>query len=402
MADYYELLGLDRDADAAQVKAAYRRLALKYHPDRNPGDHEAEETFKNINEAYAVLSDPEKRSRYDRFGSVDESATFTGDIFDIFASVFGGNVAGARPRQRGQPGEDLEAQLAVTLEQARDGATVEIELNRYTTCDRCHGDRADPDGEGKKTCPTCHGAGQVRAQAQSFFGTVVTTRTCPQCQGLGQIVTEPCTKCAGLGRMETRDPVEVKLPRGIDGGYRLRVTGAGNAGVDGGPPGDLYLFIEMAPHEHFTRDGDDLRFDLHVGLAQAALGSSFEVPTLDGAEVVDVPPGTQSGTEVRLRGKGMPRLRQIGNGDQVVRIVVDTPAKLSPKARELLLAYADEAGEAIHERESLMERVKHLFGGRRKDKSGAPTDGDMGEAGDDVPEDEAREAGAAAADGGKR
>jgi len=369
MADYYEVLGVERDADAAQVKSAYRKLALKYHPDRNPGDHEAEEKFKSINEAYAVLSDPEKRSRYDQFGSVDESATFSGDIFDIFASVFGGNMAGARPRQRGQPGEDLEAQLVVTLEQARAGETVEVELNRYTTCDRCHGDRADPDGEGKKTCPTCHGAGQVRAQAQSFFGTVVTTRGCPQCQGLGEIVTEPCTKCAGLGRMETREPVEVKLPRGIDGGYRLRVTGGGNAGVDGGPPGDLYLFIEMAPHEHFARDGDDLRFDLHVGLAQAALGSSFEVPTMDGPEVVDVPAGAQSGAEVRLRGRGMPRLRQIGNGDQVVRIVIDTPERLSAKARELLLAYAEETGEEIHERETLLERVKHLFGGRRKDRA---------------------------------
>jgi len=371
MADYYEVLGIDREADGAQVKAAYRKLALKYHPDRNPGDREAEERFKNINEAYAVLSDPERRGRYDRFGSADESAAFSGDIFDIFASVFGGNMAGARPRQRGRAGEDLEAQLTVTLEQAREGETVEVELTRYTTCDRCHGDRADPDGEGKQTCPTCHGAGQVRAQAQSFFGAVVTARTCPQCQGLGEIVTEPCTKCAGLGRMETREPVEVKLPRGIDGGYRLRVTGAGNAGVDGGPPGDLYLFIEMAPHEHFTRDGDDLRFDLHVGLAQATLGSSFQIPTMDGPEVVDVPAGAQSGAEVRLRGKGMPRLRQIGNGDQIVRIVVDTPRRLSPKARELLLAYADEVGEEIHERETLLERVKHLFGGRRKDRAAA-------------------------------
>jgi len=382
MADYYELLGVDREADASQVKAAYRRLALQYHPDRNPGDHEAEEQFKRINEAYAVLSDPQKRDRYDRFGSADEGATFTGDIFDIFASVFGGNMAGARPRQRGQPGEDLEAQLTVTLEQARQGETLTVDVNRYTTCDRCHGDRADPDGEGKKTCPTCRGVGQVRAQAQSFFGTVVTTRTCPQCQGLGQVVNDPCKKCAGLGRMESRDAVEVKLPRGIDGGYRLRVAGAGNAGVDGGPPGDLYLFIDMTPHDDFVREGDDLRYDLHLGMAQAALGSSFEVPTMDGPEVIDVGPGTQSGSEVRLRGKGMPRLRSVGHGDQVVRIVVDTPERLSPRARELLLAYAEEAGEAIHERETLLERVKSLFGARRKERAASDGSGPAGSGAD--------------------
>jgi len=370
MADYYELLGLDRDADASEVKAAYRRLALKYHPDRNPGDREAEEKFKNINEAYAVLSDPEKRGRYDRFGTVDEGMTFSGDIFDIFASVFGGNVAGTRPRQRGRPGEDLEAQLTVTLEQARAGETLQVDVTRYTTCDRCHGDRADPDGEGKHACPTCRGTGQVRSQAQSFFGTVVTARPCPECQGVGEIVTEPCKKCAGLGRLENREPVEVRLPRGIDGGYRLRIAGAGNAGVDGGPPGDLYLFIDMAPHEHFIRDGDDLRYDLHVGPAQAAIGSSFEVPTMDGSEIIDVSAGTQSGSEVHLRGKGMPRLRSIGHGDQVVRIVVDTPTHLSPKARGLLLDYAREVGEEIYERETLLERVRSLFTGRRKEPGG--------------------------------
>lgn len=381
MADYYQVLGVEREADAGQIKSAYRRLALKFHPDRNPGDHEAEERFKSINEAYAVLSDDAKRQRYDRFGSVDESATFSGDIFDIFASVFGGGMAGGRPRQRGQAGEDLEAQLIVTLEQAREGETVEVELNRYATCERCHGDRADPDGEGKQTCPTCHGAGSVRAQAQSLFGTVVTARSCPQCQGLGEIVTQPCKACSGLGRTETRDAVEVKLPRGIDGGYRLRVAGAGNAGVDGGPPGDLYLFLEMAPHEFFRREGDDLAFDLHVGLAQAALGSSFQVPTMDGPEVIDIAAGTQSGTEVRLRGRGMPRLRQIGHGDQVVRIVIDTPTKLSNKARDLLLDYADEVGEEIYERETLLTRVKQLFSGRRKDKEAADSEADGRHAG---------------------
>jgi molecular chaperone DnaJ len=368
MADFYELLGLEREADARQIKAAYRKLALKYHPDRNPGDHQAEEKFKQINEAYAVLSDDGKRQRYDRFGSVDEGATFSGDIFDVFASVFGGGVVGGRPRPQGHAGEDLETNLVITLEQARDGATVPIDITRLSACDRCHGDRADPDGRGKETCPTCHGAGSVRAQAQSFFGTVVTARTCPKCSGMGQVITDPCTRCSGLGRMEATETVDVGLPRGIDAGYRLRIPGEGNAGVDGGAPGDLYVYIDMERDERFVRDGDDLRFELRVGLAQAALGSSFEVPTLDGPEIIDVQAGAQSGSEVRLRGKGMPRLRSVGSGDQIVRVLVETPQKLSARARELLESYAEEVGEDIHERETLLERVRHLFGGKKKER----------------------------------
>ncbi len=368
MADYYELLGVERSANAREIKSAYRKLALQYHPDRNPGDHQAEERFKEINEAYAVLSDDGKRQQYDRFGSVGDGPAFSGDIFDIFASVFGGNVAGARRPQRGQPGEDLEAELVVTLEQARAGETVQVEVERLTACDRCHGSRAEPGSEGKRTCPTCNGVGQVRAQAQSFFGTVVTARTCPQCRGRGEIVTTPCTQCGGRGRLQRRDTVDVGLPKGIDGGYRLRIAQEGNAGVDGAPAGDLYLYIELAPHEHFVRDGDDLRHTLHVGFGQAALGSSFQVPTMDGPEAVDVPAGTQAGFEARLHGKGMPRLRGVGMGDQIVTVAVDTPTRLSARARELLQEYAAEMGEEIHERETVVERIKGLFGGKRKDK----------------------------------
>ena len=365
MADYYELLGLGRDADDKAIKSAYRKLALKYHPDRNPGDREAEERFKEINEAYAVLSDPEKRARFDRFGSADPSVHFTGDIFDIFASVFGGGM-GRRPAQRGTPGEDLEVELEVTLEQARDGATIPVEIDRLTVCEHCHGERAEPGGQGKQRCVQCAGAGSVRVQAQSFFGTMVTQQVCPRCRGAGEVVLEPCTVCRGVGRTASRATVQVALPRGIDRGYRLRVPREGNAGLDGGAAGDLYVYLELAPHEHLAREGDDLTHELHVGFAQAALGSSFEVPTLDGAEVLEVLPGTRSGTEVRLRGKGMPRLRQVGTGDQVVRIVVDTPQRLTPKARELLIAYAEEMGEPIEPRETLLERVKGIFGKRRR------------------------------------
>lgn len=369
MADYYELLGVSRETDAGGIKTAYRKLALKYHPDRNPGDHEAEETFKSLNEAYAVLSDPEKRDRYDRYGSADPQAQFSGDIFDIFASVFGssGFSGGARV-QRGQPGEDLEAPLSVTLEESRDGAGVPLELDRLGLCSRCDGARAEPGSEGRKGCPTCRGAGQVRAQAQSFFGTVVTNQLCPQCRGMGEIVTTPCGKCMGAGREKVHDTVTVKLPRGIDAGYRLRIPRAGNAGLDGAPAGDLYVYIDLEPHEHFRRDGDDLRYTLPVGVAQAALGSAFEVPTLDEPEVLNVPPGTQPGTEFRLRGKGMPRLQNVGLGDLVVSAQVEIPKHLSPRARELMEAYATEAGETLEAHEGLGERLRGLFGKRRVER----------------------------------
>ena len=365
MADYYELLGVSQEVDAPTIKAAYRKLALKYHPDRNPGDQEAEETFKSLNEAYAVLSDPEKRARYDRFGSADPQAAFSGDIFDIFSSVFGGGVSGGgfggTRRQRGQPGEDLEASLTITLEQARVGESVPLEVERLGVCDRCDGSRAEPGSEGRKTCPTCQGAGQVRAQTQSFFGTVVTNQVCPQCRGLGEVVTTPCGKCVGSGRMRVKETVEVNLPKGIDAGYRLRLTNEGNAGIDGARNGDLYVYIEMEPHSDFTRDGDHLRYNLPLGLAQATLGSAFEIPTMDGPEALNVPAGTQPGSEFRLRGKGMPRLRQIGVGDLIVTADVQIPKKLSPKARELLEAYAEETGEGIQEHENLLKQLRGLF-----------------------------------------
>jgi molecular chaperone DnaJ len=369
MPDFYEILDVPRDADAKAIKASYRKLALRFHPDRNPGDHEAEERFKQINEAYAVLSDAERRARYDRYGDADPAAAaFTGDIFDIFASVFGGGVVGRRGGRaaRGVPGEDLETELEVTLEQARAGESVTVEVERLTACERCRGDRAEPGSGGRRTCETCAGAGQVRAQAQSFFGTVLTTQTCPRCRGLGEMIVTPCSACRGVGRQGQRGSVEVHLPRGIDGGYRLRVPQAGNAGVDGGPPGDLYVYVQMAPHEFLERDGDDLRCELRIGYAQAALGSRFKVPTLDGDEEVEIRAGTQSGTEMRLPGKGMPRLRHVGSGDQIVTIVVETPRKLSGKARQLLQAYAEEVGEELDERHSLGDRVRGLFGRRRK------------------------------------
>jgi molecular chaperone DnaJ len=373
MADYYDTLGVPRDADEKTIKGAYRKLALRFHPDRNPGDAEAEERFKAINEAYAVLSDAEKRQRYDRYGSANGAGVeFNGDIFDIFSSVFGGGMGG-RPAQRGTPGEDLEVELRVTLAQARAGETVPVEVDRLTVCDRCRGERAEPGGKGKQSCVQCAGTGAVRMQTQSIFGTMVTQATCPRCRGSGSVVQDPCTACRGVGRKTERATVNVGLPKGIDGGYRLRVPREGNAGLDGAPAGDLYVYIELEPHQDLVRAGDDLFYELHVGFAQAALGSAFQVPTLDGLELFEVLPGTHSGTEVRLRGKGMPRLRQVGHGDQVVRVVVDTPNRLSAKAKELLSAYAAEVGEMVEPPETLLDRLKGIFGGRRGgDEDAAP------------------------------
>lgn len=368
MPDYYETLGVTPGADAATIKAAYRKLALNYHPDRNPGNREAEEKFKEINEAYAVLSDPGKRSRYDRFGSVEGGGIPMGtDIFDIFASVFGGGMGAAgRPRAQGFAGEDLEVELTVTLEQAREGATVQLPVDRFASCAHCHGDRAEPGSKGKTTCPRCNGAGQIRSQAQSFFGTVMTTHACPDCRGEGQVITVPCTVCSGRGRTMKRESVDVALPKGIDGGYRLRVPRQGNAGTDGGPAGDLYVYIEMAEHDLFTRDGDDLIYHLDVGLAQAALGASFEVPTMEGTESLDLQAGTQPGSEFRFRGKGMPKLRHGGHGDQVVVVNLVVPKNLSHEARSHLEAYAAAVEEDFDDTESVGERIRSFFGGKRR------------------------------------
>lgn len=368
--DYYDLLGVGRDADSAAIKAAYRKLALKYHPDKNPGDKEAETKFKSINEAYAVLSDPERRQRYDHYGEADPNAQFTGDIFDIFASVFGGGFSGfgqtrGRQGQRGQSGEDIEAELIITLEQAREGATVPLDVTRLRVCSRCDGSRAEPGSDGRRTCGTCRGAGQVRTQTQSFFGTMVTQQLCPHCRGLGEVVVTPCGKCVGSGRERSSETVEVNLPRGIDGGYRLRIPQEGNAGIDSGRSGDLYVYIDIEPHPHFTREGDDLYYRLELGVAQAALGGAFEVPTPEGPEVVTIPAGTQPGAEFRLKGKGMPRLRQVGYGDEVVVADVKVPRRLSAKARELLEEYAAEVGEELQERATLLEKVKGLLGKKR-------------------------------------
>lgn len=364
--DYYQVLEVTKTSSAQEIKTSYRKLAMKYHPDRNANNPEAVEKFKQINEAYGVLSDEDKRSRYDRFGTADPKASFTGDIFDLFNTVvgqatgFASNFA-TRQAKQGLQGEDIQTDLTITLEQARAGATVEVEIDRLAVCDRCHGSRSEPGSEGKKTCPSCNGVGQVQQQTQSFLGTMVTTRTCPQCRGVGEIITVPCGKCVGSGRHKVKETVEVQLPKGIDSGYSVRIPNEGNAGLGEGRAGNLLVYINVKKHEHFVRDGEDLHYKLNIGLAQATLGSAFEIPTMDEPEVLNIPAGTQPNTQFRLRSKGMPRLQRFGMGDLIITANVIVPKHLSDKAKEVLEVFAQEVGENIEEHESLVEKIKGFF-----------------------------------------
>ncbi len=374
--DYYEILGVAKSADGDEIKRAYRALALKYHPDKNPGNKEAEEKFKQINEAYAGLSDPEKRAQYDQFGRVGTPGGFeggfsqSGDLFDLFNSVFGGDIFGggrgggrAGNARRPGRGEDLQVEARITLEQARAGSSIEVDVDRLVNCDRCHGSRAEPGGKGVQTCTTCNGSGQVRQTQRTILGNFMTAAPCPTCQGTGELNPEPCEKCHGRGRTIKQEQVTVQLPKGIDGGYRLRVSGQGNQGLNGGPAGDLYVYLDLEPHEHLTRDGDDLHYSLPIGLAQAALGGKFEIPTLDGTQIIEVHAGAQSGELVKLRAKGMPRLQSRGDGDLIVTLEVTVPKKLSKRAKELLEEYAKEVGEEIAQPQTLLQKIGKAFRG---------------------------------------
>ncbi len=373
--DYYELLGVSKTADGDEIKRAYRALALKYHPDKNPGNKEAEEKFKTINEAYGALSDPEKRAQYDQFGKVGSpSGGFggqgagMGDLFDLFNSVFGGDAFGqqrgaGRGGKRAARGEDLQVEVNITLEQSRSGADIEVEIDKLIGCDRCGGSRAEPGGKGLQTCGTCGGAGQVRQQQRTILGNFMTAAPCPTCKGTGEQNPEPCSKCHGRGRTIKPERVTVTLPKGIDGGYRLRVAGQGNAGMFGGPAGDLYVFLELTPHLHLTRDADDLHYTAQIGLAQAALGTKLEIPTLDGTQSLEIPHGSQPNDTLRLRGKGMPRLQARGEGDLIVTVAVEVPKKLSKRARELLEEYAKEIGESIAPPEGLLSKIGKVIRG---------------------------------------
>jgi len=376
--DYYEVLGVDKSADEQTLKKAYRKLAMKYHPDRNPGDKEAEEKFKEINEAYEVLSDSTKRQTYDQFGhaGMNGQGGFGGqgfggqgfggfeDIFgDMFGDIFGGGFGGGgRPRRRGpERGADIRQSIQITFEEAAFGKKTSIKVNRSEECSECHGSGAKA-GTSKKTCPTCNGAGEVRTVQRTPFGNIASSRTCSTCEGEGEVVESPCTKCGGKGSTRKVKTIEVDIPAGIDDGQMIKLAGQGELGSKGGPRGDLYIAVSVKNHSLFTREGYDIYFDMPITFAQAALGDEIEVPTLDGKVKYSIPEGTQTGTVFRLREKGIPKLRGNNRGDQYVKVVVDTPKKLNDKQKELLREFAKECGEEVHEKKTTFgQKIENMF-----------------------------------------
>lgn len=363
--DFYEILGVSRDVSSDELKKAYRRLAIKHHPDKNPGDKAAEELFKEAAAAYAVLSDSEKRARYDRFGreGVGGQAGFPGfdqeifgDFGDILGNIFGvGNIFGGG-RRGPHAGQDLRYDLELTFEDAASGIESPIVVPRLVGCKTCRGTGANG-RDGVKTCPTCRGRGQVAFQ-QGFF---TIARTCGSCGGAGKKIVTPCGDCAGQGRIRAASTITVRVPAGVDDGMRLRISGEGEASASGGPNGDLYVVLHVAPHAVFRRDGAQLHCDVPVTFAAAALGTTIRVPMIGGGEeTLDVDAGTQSGTVLRLRGKGLPALDRKGRGDLHVTVVVATPRQLSAEQRQLFEQLAELDGSATGER-GLFDRVKDIF-----------------------------------------
>src|SRR3954468_20042841 len=367
--DYYEILGISRGTQGDEIKKAFRKLALQFHPDKNAGDKKAEEKFKELSEAYEVLSDPEKRARYDRFGHQAPGGFgpspfdqgFGGaninDIFEgIFGDIFGGG--GRRGRSARSRGSDLRYNLEVSFTEAAFGTEAKVKIPRHKQCATCHGSGAKP-GTGPKTCPTCNGAGELR-MTQGFFQI---SRTCGHCQGTGKVITDPCQTCRGAGKVETESVLTVKVPPGVDTGTRLKLTGEGEPGERGGPPGDLYVVVHVHEHPIFIREDTEVICEVPISFTQAALGSTIDVPTLDGKVKMKIPSGTQSGKVFRLRGKGIPHLNGYQRGDQHVRVTVEVPEKLTKKQRELLEQFAALAGEDSHpQSKSFFAKVRELFG----------------------------------------
>lgn len=378
--DYYQTLECARDADGATLKSAYRKLAMKFHPDRNPGDTTCEAKFKAINEAYDCLKDPQKRAAYDRFGHQAFTQGMNGgggggpfgggggrgdfadigDIFEtIFGSAFGGGGGGAQ-RQQNRRGADLRYDMQVTLEEAFHGKSTEIEIEVSQSCDTCDGSGATP-GTSERTCNRCNGAGSVRAK-QGLF---VIERPCPSCNGRGSVIESPCRDCRGEGRLDKAQTLKVDIPAGVDTGTRIRLSGKGEAGQRGAPPGDLYIFLHVQQHSVFEREGTTLATRVPVSFTTAALGGCVEIPDLDGStNRLDIPAGIQSGKQLRIRGAGMPVLQGRGRGDLVVEIAVETPTRLSRRQKEILEEFkATETGDECPESRGFFDKLKDVFGG---------------------------------------
>ena len=370
--DYYEVLGVSKGASDDEIKRAYRKLAKKYHPDMNPGDKEAEAKFKEVNEAYSILSDSEKRARYDQFGhaGVDPNYGAGGpgggfggfdmgdiDLGDIFGSFFGGGFGGfggsASSRRNGpQKGESLRASLTISFEEAAFGCEKEINLNRTEECEACHGSGAEP-GTTAETCPDCRGTGVVRVQQRTGGFAFSSTAPCSRCRGTGKIIHTPCKACGGSGSVKKSKRVTVSIPAGIDDGQAISLRGQGNAGKNGGPAGDLIVAVHVKPHPQFHRDGTTVLYEQPVTFYQAVMGAELEIPTIDGKVKYNLPAGTQTGTTFRLRGKGIPELRGRGRGDQYVTVRVQVPTSLNGEQKEALRAFAEAMGEDVPEESGL-------------------------------------------------
>lgn len=373
--DYYEVLGLQKGASEADIKKAFRKMAMKYHPDRNPGDKAAEEKFKEVNEAYSVLSDPDKKSRYDRFGhaGVDPNAGFGGgggfsgaggfdDIFDMFGNMFGGGFGGSGRRKNGpMKGRDLQKAITIEFEEAAFGTKKEISITKNVKCAKCKGEGTAP-GTSKKTCPRCNGTGQVHTVQRTPFGQFQSSGPCPECGGRGTVIETPCPDCGGTGKVRKTVKINIDIPAGVDNDSVIPIRGQGEPGENGGPNGDLYIVITVKSHKLFKRDGDDIYLDIPITFEQAALGDEITVPTLDGKVSYKVPAGTQPNTMFRLKGKGIKSVRTGRMGDLYVKVILEVPTKLTRKQQKAV----EDMGKALDEKcyrkkGSFAEKMKEIF-----------------------------------------
>jgi len=364
--DYYEVLGVRRNAGPEELKRAYRKLAMQYHPDRNNGDKTAEDRFKEVGEAYAVLSDPERRHRYDSFGHAAEGMPDMGfsfdSAFDLFDMFFGGQSARRRGRTGPVKGSDLRMTIDLTFEEAVFGGSRTVDVPRAGTCTECKGTGAKP-GTSVTQCATCGGAGQVRRSVQTVFGQMASVNTCPRCHGEGRVVDDPCPRCHGQGRVEERRSIEVTIPAGVDEDVTLRLAGEGEVGPRGGPAGDLYLGFRVRPHPELVRHGQDILFELPVTVTQAVLGDTITVPTVDGEHQVEVPPGTQPGRQIKLAGLGVPHIRSRRRGDQICVVRVVVPTHLSAQERELYEQLGGRGGQPAEVKKGFFDTVRDAFRG---------------------------------------